>query len=89
MMSQEILEKVMKQVGSEITWIELSKHKIPFATRNMRMLIKRVSELHFMKPDPRRIELAEAEEDDEPAAAKADSEAPNMVKTKYKPPPIP
>ena len=45
------------------------------------MLIKRVSELHFMKPDPRKIEMAEREDEEEPIAAKADTEAPNMIKT--------
>ena len=87
--AESIIEQVMSNLNHEITWIELSKHKVPFATTNMRYLLNRVSELHFMKPDPRRVEMAEREDEDEPAAAKADSEAPNMIKTKFRPPPVP
>ena len=69
---QGALEAILKAAGNEITWIELKKHKLPFATESMKMISKKITSMHFMKPDPRKVVKAETEEDDEPVAAKAD-----------------
>ena len=52
------IEHIIENSNKDITWIELRKHKVPFATRKIGMLCNRVSELHFMKPDQRKIEQA-------------------------------
>ena len=71
------IEQLVKNANKDITWIELRKHKVPFATRKIGMLCNRVSELHFMKPDPRTVENNQAETDDEPAPSKLDISAPS------------
>ena len=58
MMAKGAIEALLKNTSKDITWIELRKHKVPFATRKIGMLCNRVSELHFMKPDPRKAEKA-------------------------------
>lgn len=60
-MVKAAIEALLENMSADITWIELRKHKVPFATRKIGMLCNRVSELHFMKPDPRKIEKAQSE----------------------------
>ena len=54
----------------------------------MQTLVSSVAEMHFMKPDPRTMDLGDQGIEEEPKAAKADKDTPYIVKTKYRPPPI-
>ena len=66
----------MKVVGDEISWKELSKFKVPFSTEKMKMLATKITQLHYMQPDPRKVELVESNIEEEPLPAKQDIEAP-------------
>lgn len=87
---QAALDAVFTSANHEITWLELKKFKLSYATKNIRILAKRVTELHFMKPDARNDERTEIDEmGGEPVAAKADNAAPYLAKVNFRPPPIP
>ena len=86
---QAALQAVLASTNHEITWLELKKFKLPYATKSIKVLAKRVTELQFMKPDARNDDRAESDEEDEPIASRADKETPYLVKVKQRPPPIP
>ena len=70
---QTALNAILSAADNEITWQELKSQKVPFATTTMRMLAKKVTAMHFMSADPRIVDQADSEGEDEPVAARADN----------------
>ena len=78
-MAQAAIDAILDKSGTEITWVELSKHKVQFVTGQVKIMGEKIIDLSLMQGDQKHEieDKVESDEDVEPIACTKDRDLPN------------